>query len=80
MLRILTSHTCQKLSGKVLDLAAWEWHKSIRFQEIENALAQQIRYDAYVIPKVEAISQVDAFVSIFLVVVRKSREYSKLYP
>lgn len=33
----LTGDTCEKLSGKVLDLAVWEGHESIALQEVEDA-------------------------------------------
>ena len=72
MLQKLTGNTGQKLPGETLYLTAWERDKGIRLEKVEDALSEQIRHDADVVSKVEAISQVDAFVTILSVVVRKS--------
>jgi hypothetical protein len=62
-----------------LDLAAREGHKSVGLQEIEHALAQEIRYDADVISEIEAFSEMYAFVSILFVVHGQSGENPQFY-
>lgn len=68
----LTSNTGEKLPGKALNLTARERHKSVALEEVENALAQQIRDYTYVVSVVEAVAKVYAFVAIVFVVHGKS--------
>jgi hypothetical protein len=51
-----------------LDLATRERDKSIAFKEIKDALAQQIRHNADVVSKIEAIPKVYALIPVGLVV------------
>jgi hypothetical protein len=74
---VLTSYTRQELSGEALNLRAGKWYKSISLEEVEDTLSQEIRDNADVVPEVEGITQVDAFVSIGLVVQRQCGENSK---
>lgn len=50
------SHTSEELFRELLDVGAWEWHKTIRFEEVEHALSVEIGDNADVVPEVEAIS------------------------
>jgi hypothetical protein len=36
----LTSNAREELSGKVLDLAVWEWHKLVCFQKVKDTLSE----------------------------------------
>ena len=58
----------EELLGKLLDVRAWEGYKLIRLEEIENALPVEIGDDTDVVPKVEAVSKVNAAVHVVLVV------------
>lgn len=78
--QVLTSYTRKELPGKVLDLAAGERHEAVALEEVKDALSQQIRHDANVISIIETIPQVDALVSIGLVVGGKSGQYPQLDP
>lgn len=60
-------------------MAVREGHKLIFLEEIKDALAQEIRDDADVIPKVEAVPQVDALVSVLPVIRGQGREHPQLY-
>lgn len=48
-----TSNTCKQLPREVLYLRAWERDKTIALEEIKDALAEQVRDDAYVVSVVE---------------------------
>ena len=61
-------NTGKELLGKLLNVRAWEWHKLIRLEEIENALSVEISNDADVIPEIEAVPKMDAAVHVVLVV------------
>lgn len=63
-----TSNTGEQLSCKILDLCAWKWDKAVTLQEIKDALAKQVRNDAYVISIIKGVSKVYAFVAVRLVV------------
>ena len=65
---VLTSYTRKELSGEALNLRAGKWHKSISLEEVEDTLSQKIGDNADVVPEVEGITQMDAFVSVGLVV------------
>jgi hypothetical protein len=74
---VLTSYARKELSGEALNLRAGKWHKSISLEEVKDTLSQKIRDNADVIPEVEGITQMDAFVSVGLVVQRQGRENSQ---
>lgn len=63
-----TSNTGKKLSCEILYLCAWKWDKAVTLQKIEDALAEQVRNNAYVIPVIKRVSKVYTFVAIRLVV------------
>jgi hypothetical protein len=65
-----TSYTRKQLTSKILNLTAWKWNEGIAFEKIKDALTQKISDDANVISEIKAVSQVNAFVSIRLVVGR----------
>ena len=65
---ILTSNAGKKLTSKTLYLAAWERHKTVALEKIKNTLAEQIRDDANVVPEIESIPEVYAFVAILSIV------------
>ncbi len=48
-----TSNAGEQLSCKVLYLCAWKWDKAVALQEIEDALAKQVRNNAYVVSVVK---------------------------
>lgn len=55
-------------------------YKRIRLEKVKDALTQQIRHNADVVPKVKTVSKVDALVPILLVVGRERRQHSQLDP
>ena len=64
----LTSYASQELASKILNLTAWEGNEAVGLEEVENTLAQQIRYNANVLAEVETVPQMDALVPIIGVV------------
>lgn len=64
----LTSHAGEQLTSKVLDLTAGERDKSIALQEVEHTLTQQIRDNAYMVPVVETVPEMDTFVAVTFIV------------
>lgn len=64
----LTCNAREELPREALDVAVWEGRKRIRLEEVKDALTQQIRDDADVVPKVETVPEVDALVSVIPVV------------
>ena len=70
-----TSYAGEKLSGKALDLAAWEGNKLIALEKVEHTLAKQVCDYAYMIAEVEAISKVNTFISVLAVVLRQRLQY-----
>lgn len=64
----LTSHAGEQLTSKVLDLTAGERDKSIALQEVEHALTQQIRDNAYMVSVVETVPEMDTFVAVAFIV------------
>jgi hypothetical protein len=63
----------EELSRKALYLCAWEGHKSVALQEIEDALAEEICDYAYMISEVERVTQVYTLVLVGTVVEGESR-------
>lgn len=61
-------------------MRAWERRKIVDLEEIEDTLAIQVGDDADVIPIIETLSQVDAFVAVVPVVLSKCGEYSQFDP
>jgi hypothetical protein len=68
------------LPRKELNVRAWERREAITLQKIENTLAVEIGYDAYVIPEVEAVAQMDALVAIISIVGSQCREDPEFDP
>jgi hypothetical protein len=66
------------LPGKVLNLAVRKGDKAVALEKVENALPQEIHDDADVASVIEAVSQVDASISIFLVVGLERGQHAKL--
>ena len=64
----LTSNTGQQLPRKTLDLTTGKWNEAVGFEEVKDALAEEIGDYADVVPKVEAIAKVNAFVAVFRIV------------
>ena len=75
----LTGDTGQQLFCKALDVTVWKRYKSIPLEEVEQAATQQLRYNANVSLKVEAISEMNAFVFVVWIVLPKCLQDSKLY-
>jgi hypothetical protein len=73
-------NTCEKLACKCLDMSAREWREVVGLQEVEDALAVQVRDDADVVTEVEAVAKMDALVAVALVVLCKGGENSQFNP
>lgn len=71
-----TSYAGKQLASEALNLTAWEWHKTVGLEKVENALPQQIGDDADMIPEIKAVSQVDTPVPIRPIVGSQSRQHS----
>ncbi len=63
-----------------MDLRTRERNKAIAFQEIKDALAEQVGDDANVVFEVKRITQVNTLVSVGLVVQSKGRQHTQLDP
>lgn len=66
------------MPGKVLDLAVRKGDEAVALEKVENALAQEIHDDANVASVIEAVSQVNASISVFLVVGLEGGQNAKL--
>lgn len=75
-----TGYAGKQLAGKVLDLRAGKGHETVALEEIKHALPQQIGDDADMIPIIEAIAQMDAFIPVLLVIRVESRQHTQLNP
>ena len=73
----LTGNAGQQLAGKVLDLAVWERHEVVALQKVKHALAEQIHDNADVPAVVEAISEMNASVPVFLIIGSKCLQDSE---
>lgn len=63
-----TSNTSEQLTSKTLDLAIGERDEVVAFEKIEDARPKKIHDDAYMTSEVEAITKMDASVTVVLVV------------
>ena len=63
-----------------MDLAVGEWNKSVALEEIEDALTEKVRNDADVTSVIKTVIQVDASISVLVVVGSECRENSQFYP
>lgn len=66
------------MTGKLLNLTAGEWDESIALEEIENTLSKQIGDNADMIAEIKAVSKVNAFVAVTLVVGGQSGQHAQL--
>jgi hypothetical protein len=66
--RELTGNTGKKLTSKLLDLTAREGNESVTLQEVKHTLTQQICHDAYMVPEIKAVPQVDALVAVGFII------------
>lgn len=48
-----TGNTAQELSGERLDVIAWEGGEIVLLEEIVYTHAEELRYEAYMVPMVE---------------------------
>ena len=76
----LTGYTREELSGKGLNVCTGKRREVVGLQEVKHALPIEISDDADVVAKVEALSQMDAFVPVVLVVLSEGGEHSQLNP
>lgn len=61
-----------------MDLAVGERNEVVALKKVEHALAEEIHNDADMAAEVEAVSQVDTSIPIFLVVGLECRQDAKL--
>lgn len=73
----LTSDACQKLPGKALNLTVGKGHKLIALEKVKNALTQQIHDDADMPSVIEAITKVDASISVLRIIGFQGSKYSQ---
>lgn len=74
--RARTGDTGEQLTSKALYLTTRERNELIALEEVKDALAKQVCDYANVVSEVEAITQMDAFVAIMLVVVGEGLKHS----
>lgn len=63
-----TSNTGKQLASKLLNMTAGKWHKPIALEEIKHTLTEKVSDDTNVVSEVKAIPEMDAFVTIALVI------------
>ena len=68
------------MAGKALDLTIRERDEVVAFEEIKDTGPEQIHNYAYVAPKVETIAEVDAPVTVLLVIGFESLQDSEFDP
>ena len=73
-----TSDAGKELTSELLDVAAGKGNKLVAFEEIEDALAEQVGDDADVVLEIKRFSKVDALVAVVLVVLCQGGEDSQL--
>lgn len=61
-------------------MAVGEGHEAVAFEEIKDALAQEVHDDADMAAVIEAIPEMDASISVFVVVGLEGRQDPKFYP
>ena len=76
--RRLTCDTGKELSCKLLNVTARKRDELVALQKVKDALAEQIGHDADVVLVVEGVSEVDALVPIWLVVLGEGGEDAQL--
>lgn len=76
----LTSNTSEELSRKALYLAVREGYKAIALEKIKDTLTQKVHDNTYMTSVVETISEMDASVSVLLVVGFECCEHAQFNP
>ena len=59
-----------------MDLTVGEGDEVVPFQEIENTLAEKIHNDADMAPKIEAVTEMDTPVPVFVIVCLEGGQHS----
>jgi hypothetical protein len=72
----LTGNTREELPGERLNVRARERSKVVGLQEVKHALPVEVRDDAYVVAKVEALPQMNAFIPVVPVVLGERGEHA----
>lgn len=57
----LTGDAAEQLPGKILNLIAWKRSKVVLLEEVIHTHAEQFRHEAYVIPMVKPVQEVNTF-------------------
>lgn len=76
--KTLTSHACQQLTGKCQDLAVGEGHKVVVLQKVKHTLPKQIHDNADVATEIEAVPEMNAAISVLLIVCLQGCKYPEL--
>lgn len=71
-------NAAEKLSGECLNVGAREWHEPAGFEKVEDREAKEGCDDANVAAPVEALTQLDAAISVVLIGGAQSLKNSKL--
>ena len=74
-----TRNASKELPGKALDLTVRKRHKRVPFQEVENALPQQVHDYADVTSVVKAVTKMYAPISVFVVICFEGCKDPQLY-
>lgn len=61
----------------MLNLTAGEWNKSIALEEVEDTLSKQIGDNADMVSEIKAVSKMNAFVAVTLVVGGESGQHTQ---
>ena len=65
---ILTGNAGKELSSKALNMAVWKRNEGVALEKVKYTLTEQIHDKADMTPEIEAVSEMNASVFVFIIV------------
>ena len=72
------SDAAQQLLGKEPDVTAGERLKLVVLEKVEDAAVEQVKYNAYVVPKIKGLEKLDTLIPIEWVMLAQALQYANL--
>ena len=72
------SDAAQQLLGKEPNVTAGKRLKLVVLEKVEDAAVEQVKYNAYVVPKIKGLEKLDTLVPIEWVVLAQALQYAYL--
>ena len=72
------SDAAQQLLGKEPDVTAGERLKLVVLEKVEDAAVEQVKYNAYVVPKIKRFEKLDTLIPIEWVMLAQALQYANL--